>query len=91
MKESIDRYSYINPKIHRGKGKTDITFSVMLLLDNLPSWKDYLRESSIIGFSNIEVSDSYSYGNEYYLIIPFDGSKFGSTRLMIYGQLKLVI
>ena len=81
MKESIDRYSYINPKIHtRTKGKADIATSLMLLLDNLPSWKDYpKRENSIIGFSTIEVSDSYSYGNEYYLIIPFDGSKFGSA------------
>ena len=75
-------YAYIDPKIHnRTDGSNrNVAKNLLLLLDNLPSWKDYpKRENSIIGFSTIEVSDSYSYGNEYYLIIPFDGSKFGSA------------
>lgn len=79
MKNSIEEYSYVNPKIHsRTQGKADIAKAIMLFMDNLESWKDYpKRENSIIGISTLTGGDDFSYGEEFYLIIPYDGAKFG--------------
>lgn len=81
IKDDATLYSYINPKIHSRKdGQASIATNLMLLLDNLPSWKNYpKRENSIIGISKFDISNSYSYGNYYFQVIPFNGAKFGSA------------
>ena len=75
-------FSYINPKVHErnpGGGSTGVSVSSkhhILLMDNLPSWSKFPKRSqSIIG---VTMEDPRSlFGSEKYLVIPFDGAKFG--------------
>lgn len=47
-----------------------------LLMDNLPSWLEYPKRSqSIIGVTSFNTS--LAFGNSRFLVIPFDGAKFG--------------
>ena len=74
-------YSYIDPKIHRriplmvdntGVVSTHHT----LLMDNLPSWKEFPKRSeSLIG--NLRFNYDISFGQRCYLVIPYDGANFG--------------
>lgn len=73
-------YFYIDPK--KGKprrsayaGKNYYT----LLMDNLPSWKNYPKRSqSIICSSKYEKASEYTYSsNNIYIVFPYDRSKIG--------------
>jgi hypothetical protein len=78
VKNKFERtYSYIDPKIHNRTEGTDrnMAKNLLFLLDNLPAWKDYpKRNNSIIATSGHTKS---IYGRDYFIIIPFDGAKFG--------------
>lgn len=90
VKHDSIMYSYINPKIHSRKdGSTaSIAKIINLLIDNLPSWKEFpKRNNSIIASSNISTYQQ-SYGSEYYILIPFDGAKFGVTPALDLWEVK---
>lgn len=73
-------YSYVNPKVFErvpaGGQATVSTRNHMLLMDNLPSWSKFpKRSNSVIG---VTLEDPRSlFGEEKYLIIPYDGARFG--------------
>ena len=77
-------FSYINPKsFERAPLKKSDRFTDgvesrhhTLLMDNLPSWKDFPKRSqSVIGLTSED--PRVIFGFHRYLIIPFDGAKFG--------------
>jgi hypothetical protein len=75
-------YSYINPKIftreplQSNDGAGVSSKHHILLMENLPSWKDFPKRSkSIIGLTSPR--SDYLFGNQKFLVIPFDGAKFG--------------
>jgi hypothetical protein len=77
-------FSYINPKAYNRAPlkKTDrFTDGVesrhhTLLMDNLPSWSRFPKRSqSVIGLTSAD--QRIIFGSHRYLIIPFDGEKFG--------------
>jgi len=77
-------FSYINPKsFDRAPLKKSDRFTDgvesrhhTLLMDNLPSWKDFPKRSqSVIGLTSED--PRVIFGFHRYLIIPFDGARFG--------------
>jgi hypothetical protein len=77
-------FSYINPKsFDRSPLKKSDKFTDgvesrhhTLLMDNLPSWKDFPKRSqSVIGLTSEDTR--VIFGFHRYLIIPFDGARFG--------------
>jgi hypothetical protein len=77
-------FSYINPKsFDRSPLKKSDKFTDgvesrhhTLLMDNLPSWKDFPKRSqSVIGLTSED--PRVIFGFHRYLIIPFDGARFG--------------
>ena len=77
-------FSYINPKsFDRAPLKKSDRFTDgvesrhhTLLMDNLPSWKDFPKRSqSVIGLTSED--SKVIFGFHRYLIIPFDNAKFG--------------
>lgn len=83
-------YAYIDPKIHnRTDGSNrNVAKNLLLLLDNLPSWKDYpKRNNSIIATSGHTKNSIY--GRDYYILIPFDGAKFGVVPCQDLWSCKL--
>lgn len=67
---SKDTRISINPSNH-----------VTMLMDDLPSWKNFPKRSKSVIFSvNVE-GPRYSpaFGNEVYFVIPFDNARFGVT------------
>lgn len=80
IKNKFERtYAYIDPKMHNRIEGIDrnMAKNLLFLLDNLPAWKDYpKRNKSIIATSGDKKSNGI-YGSDYYIIIPFDGAKFG--------------
>jgi ribosomal protein S17E len=77
-------YTYINPKLsYRAPLMADEMFSMggvysshhTLLMDNLPSWKDFpKRTKSVIGSINFGYDPSF--GDHYHCVIPYDGANF---------------
>jgi hypothetical protein len=80
-KKLTSRFSFIDPsKFTRSAFKDEgvgvLSNHHLLLMDNLPSWQDFPRRSkSIIGNTNEHYGSEY--GTHRYLVIPFDGAKFG--------------
>jgi hypothetical protein len=80
-KKPSSQYSFIDPSKFIRTQLKDETVGVqtqhhLLLMENLPSWNKFpLRSKSIIGVTN--ESTNTSYGLHRYLVIPFDGAKFG--------------
>lgn len=77
-------FSYINPKAYdRSPLKKSDRFTDgvesrhhTLLMDNLPSWSKFPKRSqSVIGLTSTD--QRIIFGFHRYLIIPFDGAKFG--------------
>lgn len=77
-------FSYINPKsFDRAPLKKSDRFTDgvesrhhTLFMDNLPSWKDFPKRSqSVIGLTTAD--QRIIFGSHRYLIIPFDGARFG--------------
>jgi hypothetical protein len=77
-------FSYINPKsFDRAPLKKSDRFTDgvesrhhTLLMDNLPSWSKFPKRSqSVIGLTSAD--QRVIFGSHRYLIIPFDGAKFG--------------
>lgn len=77
-------FSYINPKAYdRAPLKKSDRFTDgvesrhhTLLMDNLPSWSKFPKRSqSVIGLTSAD--ERIIFGFHRYLIIPFDGAKFG--------------
>lgn len=80
-KKPSSQYSFIDPSKFIRTQLKDETVGVqtqhhLLLMENLPSWNKFpLRSKSIIGVTNESMNTSYGFHR--YLVIPFDGSKFG--------------
>jgi hypothetical protein len=83
--KSSPKFTYINPKEHLRSPlvSNDPWLAVgvaskhhILLMDNLPSWSKFPKRSqSLIG---VTMEDPRSlFGKERYLVIPYDGAKFG--------------
>jgi len=75
-------YSYIDPKQHVRKplinpdGVGVVSAHHTLLIDNLPSWKEFPKRSeSLIG--SLKFSEETAFGDRCYLVIPYDGANFG--------------
>jgi len=77
-------FSYINPKSYDRSPlkKSDVFVDGVeskhhtLLMDNLPSWSKFPKRSqSVIGLTSAD--RRIIFGSHRYLIIPFDGAKFG--------------
>ena len=80
--KNILKYSYIDPKKHNRNqlrsydGSGVVGNYSLLLMDNLESWSSYpKRGGSIIGVTGAR--ENLEFGEYVYVIIPFDGSKFG--------------
>jgi hypothetical protein len=73
-------FGYIDPSKHIRTSMKHDEFGTnsehhLLLMDNLPSWKDFPKRSrSIIGTTRL--STIVSYGSHRYLVIPFDNAQF---------------
>ena len=83
-------YAYIDPKIHnRTDGSNrNVAKNLLLLIDNLQSWKDYpKRNNSIIATSGYTANSIY--GREYYILIPFDNAEFGVVPCQDLWSCKL--
>jgi len=78
--KNASQFTYIDPKQSERVpgGGTSVVSSKhhILLMDNLPSWSEFPKRSkSIIG---VTMEDPRSlFGSERFLVIPFDGAKFG--------------
>jgi len=76
-------YSYIDPRRHVRRPLMDTdggagVFSAhhTLLMENLPSWKSFPKRSeSLIG--SLRFSEDQAFGQRCYLVIPYDGARFG--------------
>ncbi len=68
----------INPKKHRRKSAYVGSNYYTLLMDNLPSWKQYpKRRESIVGTTNPSKAYEYADKGRIYVVFPKDGAKIG--------------
>ena len=80
--KSSSQFTYIDPKQYERNqlttGNTDgvDTKHHIILMDNLPSWSEFPKRSkSVIGLTSEDPRTIF--GSERFLIIPFDGARFG--------------
>lgn len=74
-KSNVGEYGYINSNIGRPRMSANTKNYMTLLMDNLPSWKNYPKRSKGI-ICSTNKRQSYSYGLVY-MVTPFDDAKIG--------------